>query len=121
MTIGQSQTAAPGRVGNRPEGRQTFNVIPTSPLVWTALSKCEVSRGFQTPEAPPHLQQGSPSYLVSQDGKCSLQARGRPVLGRPRQPLSVVTHLGFEGVDLGNDLLSSDDVLWYVDDGLAAG
>ena len=43
------------------------------------------------------------------------------VLGRPREPLGVVTHLGFEGIDLGNDLLSSDDVLWYVDDGLAAG
>ena len=76
---------------------------------------------FRHPRDPPHLQQGSPSYLVCQDGKCSFQASGRPVLGRPREPLGVVTHLGFEGVDLGDDLLSSDDVLWYVDDGLAAG
>ena len=121
MTTGQSQTSTPGRVGNTPEGRQAFEVIPASPLVWTALSTHEVSRGFQKPKGPTPPQQGSPSYLVCQDGKCSFQASGRPVLGRPREPLGVVTHLGFEGIDLGNDLLSSDDVLWYVDDGLAAG
>lgn len=67
------------------------------------------------------MQQGCPSYLVCQDGECPFEASGRPVLGCPREPLCIVTHLGFQGIDLGNDLLGSDDVLWYVDNGLAAG
>lgn len=67
------------------------------------------------------MQQGSPSYLVCQDGEGSFKTCGRPVLGRPREPLCIVTHLGFQGIDLGNDLLGPDDVLWYVDYGLAAG
>lgn len=72
-------------------------------------------------EPPSHMQQGSASYLVCQNGEGSFEASGRPVLGRPREPLCIVTHLGFQGIDLGNDLLCSDDVLWYVDYGLAAG
>lgn len=59
--------------------------------------------------------------LVCQDGERSFEASGRPVLGRPREPLCVVTDLGFQGVDLGDDLLGSDNILWYVDYGLAAG
>lgn len=73
------------------------------------------------PGFPTQTQQGSPSYLVCQDGERSFEASGRPVLGRPREPLCVVTDLGFQGVDLGDDLLGSDNVLWYVDYGLAAG
>lgn len=93
-----------------------------------------VSSSFQKPkesllQPPIHLKEPPPqptaaqhpSYLIRQDGKSPLKASSRPVLGRPGEPLGVVTNLGFQGVDLGDDLLGSDDVLWDVDDGLAAG
>lgn len=57
-------------------------------------------------------------YLISQNGERPLQSAGRSVLGGSGKPLGIIADLSLQCVDVGDDLFGSDDVLWYVDDGL---
>lgn len=97
------------------KGRQAFEVIPASPLVWTALSTREVSRVFRNPRDPPPPPAAGESLLPCLPRwQVFFPGQWQTCPWPPLRAAGVVTHLGFEGIDLGNDLLSSDDVLWYV-------
>lgn len=54
------------------------------------------------------------SYLICQDGKRSFKAISWSILGSSWEPFCIIAYLSFQGVDLCNDFLCSNNVLWDV-------